>query len=261
MQYEKSRWEYPVASEVGCMRNGGKFKLCEAPYQWNSTFLWHFLVLSSYFLLDLCLLHLNLNELVNNPVSRHLCDITNRKWPLRWGYGNCKLLIVTIIVSYKNAFGKNIPMMFSLTVFGKYLLQEVSGRAIRIEYAKRFKKPRPPRAPGPQFGETRHKLYVSNLGWKVRSSHLREFFSANFKPVATRVVFDAPSGRAAGYGFVSFATKEEAEEAISSLDGKVSNIEQFCWHFFILFGNLTCAWLVHVEFGVLCTLQWVILFQ
>lgn len=132
--------------------------------------------------------------------------------------------LLLLLLSFKNVFGKNIHMIFSLTVFGKYLLQEVSGRVIRIEYAKRFKKPRPPRAPGPQSEETRHKLYVSNLGWKVRSSNLREFFSANFKPVATRVVFDAPSGRAAGYGFVSFATKEEAEEAISSLDGKVSNI-------------------------------------
>lgn len=116
-------------------------------------------------------------------------------------------------------------------------MQEVSGRSIRIEFAKRFKKPSPPRAPGPQPGETKHKLYVSNLGWKVRSSHLREFFSANFNPVAARVVFDAPSGRSTGYGFVSFATKEEAEEAMSSLDGKV--IVQFCCHSFLLFNYLS----------------------
>ncbi|KAB2626085.1 29 kDa ribonucleoprotein A [Pyrus ussuriensis x Pyrus communis] len=29
--------------------------------------------------------------------------------------------------------------------------------------------------PNPQVGETCYKLYVSNLGWKVRSSHLRDF--------------------------------------------------------------------------------------
>ena len=100
-------------------------------------------------------------------------------------------------------------------------MQEISGRIIRIEFAKRFKKPSPPRPEGRSAGETRHKLYVSNLAWKVRSTHLRDFFSENFKPVSARVVFDTPLGRSAGYGFVSFATNEEAESAISALDGKV----------------------------------------
>lgn len=71
-------------------------------------------------------------------------------------------------------------------------------------------------------GETRYKLYVSNLAWKVRSNNLREFFSSDFNPVSVRVIFGGNSGgRSAGYGFVSFATKEEAESAISLLDGKV----------------------------------------
>ena len=95
------------------------------------------------------------------------------------------------------------------------------GRVIRVEFAKRFKRPPPPPPAGPPLRETRHKLYISNLAWKVRSSHLKEFFAADFKPVSTRVVFDSPSGKSAGYGFVSFATKEEAESAISALDGKV----------------------------------------
>ncbi|RVX14386.1 hypothetical protein CK203_017269 [Vitis vinifera] len=81
--------------------------------------------------------------------------------------------------------------------------RELSGRIIRVEFAKRFKKPSPPPSPppaGPPAGETRHKLYVSNLAWKVRSTHLREFFSSNFNPVSVRVVFDSPSGRSGGYG-------------------------------------------------------------
>ncbi|XP_048141772.1 31 kDa ribonucleoprotein, chloroplastic isoform X2 [Rhodamnia argentea] len=100
-------------------------------------------------------------------------------------------------------------------------VEEVSGRIIRVEFAKRFRRPPPPPPPSaPPAKETRHKLYVSNLAWKVRSTHLREFFSENFKPVSSRVVFESPSGRSAGYGFVSFATREEAEAAISALDGK-----------------------------------------
>lgn len=101
-----------------------------------------------------------------------------------------------------------------------FLVQELSGRIIRVEFAKKFKKPsRSPPADTPTR-ETRYKLYLSNLGWKVRSNHLRDFFSA-FNPVSARVVFGGPSGRSAGYGFVSFATKEEAETALSALDGKV----------------------------------------
>ncbi|CAA7024857.1 unnamed protein product [Microthlaspi erraticum] len=101
---------------------------------------------------------------------------------------------------------------------------KVSGRIIRVTFAKRFKKPTPilPNGlPSASTGETRHKLYVSNLAWKARSTHLREFFTAaDFNLVSARVVFADPEGRASGYGFVSFPTRQEAEDAISKLNGK-----------------------------------------
>lgn len=65
-------------------------------------------------------------------------------------------------------------------------------------------------------------MYASNLAWKARSAHLRELF-AGFNPTSVRVIFDNPTGRSAGYGFVAFSTKEEAEAAIAELDGKVSS--------------------------------------
>lgn len=104
----------------------------------------------------------------------------------------------------------------------KFDSYELSGRIIRVELAKRFKKPpSPPPPPGPRPGETRHVIYASNLAWKARSTHLRQLFAENFKtPSSARVVFDSPSGRSAGYGFVSFLTKEDAEAAISTVDGK-----------------------------------------
>ncbi|KMS97598.1 hypothetical protein BVRB_5g125670 [Beta vulgaris subsp. vulgaris] len=106
-------------------------------------------------------------------------------------------------------------------VIDKFHSKELSGRAIRVEFARRLKKPRPQPPSVPAVKETRHKLYVSNLQWKARSTHLREFFSSSFTPVSARVIFESnPSGRSAGYGFVSFSTREEAEAAISNFDGK-----------------------------------------
>ncbi|CAI9095339.1 OLC1v1031269C2 [Oldenlandia corymbosa var. corymbosa] len=109
-------------------------------------------------------------------------------------------------------------------VIEKFDSFEVSGRIIRVEFAKRFRKPTRSTPQGtaqaPSGQQTPHVLYASNLAWKVRSSHLREFFSAN-NPVSARVVFDSLSGKSAGYGFVSFASKEEAEAALASLAGKV----------------------------------------
>ncbi|GFZ00774.1 RNA-binding (RRM/RBD/RNP motifs) family protein [Actinidia rufa] len=106
-------------------------------------------------------------------------------------------------------------------VIDKFNSQELLGRVIRVEFAKRFRRPPRPPPASPPVRETCHKLYVSNLAWKVRSSHFKEFFASDFNPVSTRVVFDSPSGKSAGYGFVSFSAKEEAESAISALDGKV----------------------------------------
>ena len=69
-------------------------------------------------------------------------------------------------------------------------------RIIRVEFAKKFKKPR----------------------------------SSPTSPTSptTKVVFESNPGRSAGYGFVSFATEEEAEAAISSLDGKVNGNKFIC---------------------------------
>ena len=98
-------------------------------------------------------------------------------------------------------------------------MQDVDGRVITVQFAKRFRKPPPVVHSRPSEGDAR--LYVSNLAWKVRSNNLRELFSSESNPVSARVIFDSPSGKSAGYGFVSFATKEEAEVAISTFEGKV----------------------------------------
>ncbi|XP_051114818.1 28 kDa ribonucleoprotein, chloroplastic [Andrographis paniculata] len=172
-------------------------------------------------------------EKEKKPDNRRKLFVLNLPWTfsvadIKKVFGECGTVADVEIIKQKD--GKNRGFAFvtmstgeeAQAVIERFDSYELVGRIIRVQFAKRFK--RPPRpvpvdtpAPPRQSG---YKLYVSNLPWKARSSNLREFFSSNFNPVSARVVFDSPSGRSAGYGFVSFLTKEEAESAISSLDGK-----------------------------------------
>ncbi|XP_071693960.1 28 kDa ribonucleoprotein, chloroplastic-like [Rutidosis leptorrhynchoides] len=106
----------------------------------------------------------------------------------------------------------------ALAVTNRFNSFELLGRILKVEYAKKFKKPTPRSPTALRSNETRHKLFVSNLAWKVRATNLKQFF-ADYNPVSTRVVF-SPSGSSAGYGFVSFASKQEADSALSALEGK-----------------------------------------
>ncbi|MQL71859.1 hypothetical protein Taro_004229 [Colocasia esculenta] len=139
-------------------------------------------------------------------------------------FGQCGTVKDVEIIKQKNGKSRGLAFITmsspeeARAVIEKFDSYELKERIIRVEFAKNLKKPSP--RPAGASLETRNKIYVSNLAWKARSNNLREFFSENFKPVSARVVFDTPSGRAAGYGFVSFATKEEVDAAISELDGK-----------------------------------------
>uniref|UniRef100_A0ACD5V242 Uncharacterized protein n=1 Tax=Avena sativa TaxID=4498 RepID=A0ACD5V242_AVESA len=97
----------------------------------------------------------------------------------------------------------------------KFNEHDLMGRTIKVEFSKSFRKPAPP--PSPDTILAKYKLYVSNLAWKARSSDMKEFFS-QYNPVSANIVFD--DRKSAGYGFVSFGTKEEAETALSELNGK-----------------------------------------
>ncbi|XP_057510170.1 33 kDa ribonucleoprotein, chloroplastic-like [Actinidia eriantha] len=166
---------------------------------------------------------------LTNPM-RKLC-VQNLPWSfavddMKTVFGECGTVADIEIIKQKDGKSRGFAFVTmdsgeeAQAVIDKFNSQELLGRVIRVEFAKRFQRPPRPPSASPPVRETWHKLYVSNLAWKVRSSHLKDFFAADFNPVSTRVVCDSPSGKSAGYGFVSFATKEVAESAISALDGK-----------------------------------------
>lgn len=64
------------------------------------------------------------------------------------------------------------------------------------------------------------KLYVGNLDYGVTSDQLGEHFAQAGKVVSAVVITDRDSGRSKGFGFVEYATEEEAKKAIEMFNGK-----------------------------------------
>lgn len=64
------------------------------------------------------------------------------------------------------------------------------------------------------------KLYIGSLAWKTTDDSLRSFFQTIGTVESASVIMDKMTGRSKGFGFVEMSSPEEAERAISELDGK-----------------------------------------
>ena len=64
------------------------------------------------------------------------------------------------------------------------------------------------------------KLYVGNLSYNVNSSDLEQLFSQHGTVQSAEVISDRATGRSKGFGFVQMGTDEEAQAAISALNGQ-----------------------------------------
>lgn len=64
------------------------------------------------------------------------------------------------------------------------------------------------------------KLHVGNLPHAVSDDQLRSLAEPFGTPESAEVVKDRISGNSRGYGFVVFSTAEEAQAAITGLNGK-----------------------------------------
>ena len=63
------------------------------------------------------------------------------------------------------------------------------------------------------------KLYVGNLPYEVGETELHELFARAGTVESVTVMRDQATGRARGFGFVEMSTDEEAQNAISQLNG------------------------------------------
>ncbi|XP_066313192.1 glycine-rich RNA-binding protein 2, mitochondrial-like [Miscanthus floridulus] len=64
------------------------------------------------------------------------------------------------------------------------------------------------------------KLYVGGLSWGVDDVKLREAFSSFGDVTEARVITDRDTGRSRGFGFVNYTNNDDANAAISGMDGK-----------------------------------------
>jgi RNA recognition motif-containing protein len=64
------------------------------------------------------------------------------------------------------------------------------------------------------------KLYIGGLSYSTTSEGLREFFAQCGNVLSATVITDRFSGQSRGFGFVEMDSNEEAQNAISQLNGR-----------------------------------------
>ncbi len=62
-------------------------------------------------------------------------------------------------------------------------------------------------------------IYVGNLAFSTDSAALRTLFADHGEVSSAQVITDRDTGRSRGFGFVEMASAEEAQKAISAIDG------------------------------------------
>ena len=125
--------------------------------------------------------------------------------------------------------------------------QQVGGRTVKVNF------PEVPRGGeravmGPKirssyrgFVDSPYKIYAGNLSWRLTSEGLRDAFADQPGLLGAKVIYERESGRSRGFGFLSFASAENAESALNAMDevvrltGKMkllnANLSNLSWCF------------------------------
>jgi RNA recognition motif-containing protein len=64
------------------------------------------------------------------------------------------------------------------------------------------------------------KLFVGNLSYDLTENDLQDAFAAHGTVVEANLMMDRATGRPRGFAFVTMSTPEEAQKAISAMNGK-----------------------------------------
>src|SRR5262245_58927114 len=64
------------------------------------------------------------------------------------------------------------------------------------------------------------RLFVGNLSFSTTDAELRELFAAAGPVDSAQILMDRATGRSRGFGFVEMSTDDEAQRAISEVNGR-----------------------------------------
>jgi RNA recognition motif-containing protein len=64
-----------------------------------------------------------------------------------------------------------------------------------------------------------NKLFVGNLSFNTTENDLQDAFAAHGTVLEANLMMDRATGRARGFGFVTMSTPEEAQKAMTALNG------------------------------------------
>ncbi len=62
-------------------------------------------------------------------------------------------------------------------------------------------------------------IYVGNLSWNLKDQDLQNLFSSHGEVTSAKIVLDKFTNRSKGFGFVEMANDDEAQAAITALNG------------------------------------------
>jgi RNA recognition motif-containing protein len=72
----------------------------------------------------------------------------------------------------------------------------------------------------PKESRVGKKLYVGNLSYDTSDNKLQEMFEEYGAVDSAQVIMDRDTGRSKGFGFVEMSSDQEAQAAITGLNGK-----------------------------------------
>lgn len=68
------------------------------------------------------------------------------------------------------------------------------------------------------------KLFIGGVSYSTDDSGLREAFSRYGEVLDAKIIMDRETGRSRGFGFITFATSEEASSALQAMDNQVLSV-------------------------------------
>ena len=123
------------------------------------------------------------------------------------------------------------PPIFTGSSAHPFTLQDLGGRNLKVNFpTPRGERPAPTERRGGDRGAPRrgpsspNKVFVGNLSWGMDDMALEDLFSEFGKVLEAKVVTDRETGRSRGFGFVTYASSQEMEEAVANLNGAVSDL-------------------------------------